>query len=105
MIYVILLIVLFAVLIAAATSGNKFRDNSRRIVVGMTENEVVSIMGTPSFTKQHQDGSYEFVYEKGEWKGVFRGGTQTRRMEIVFNSEKRVISIGRNANCDKSGWL
>lgn len=96
---------IFIVIIAVAvSSGNKFRDGSRQIAVGMTEDEVESIMGAPSFTKQHQDGSYEFIYEKSEWKGVLRGGTQTRRMEVVFSSEHKVISVGRNANCDKSGW-
>ena len=104
MIWIILLVVFIVVIIAVVSSGNKFRDGSRQIGVGMTEDEVINIMGRPSFTKQHQDGSYEFVYEKSEWKGMLRGGTQTRRMEVVFSSDKKVISVGRNANCDRSGW-
>ncbi len=85
-------------------SGNKFRDSSRMISVGMTVDEVTSIMGTPSFQKNHENGSFEFVYEKSEWKGFFRGGTAVRRMEIVFSSDGIVISVGRNENCDRSGW-
>ena len=70
----------------------------------MTAKEVYEIMGQPSFVKNHEDGSFEFVYEKSEWKGFFRGGTATRRMEIVFSKDEIVISIGKNANCDDSGW-
>lgn len=86
------------------TTGNSFRDNSRKIQVGMSATEVYEIMGQPTFVKQHEDGSFEFVYEKSEWKGFFRGGTVTRRMEIVFSKDEIVISIGKNAHCDESGW-
>ncbi|MBQ2768628.1 MAG: hypothetical protein IJF44_01455 [Clostridia bacterium] len=61
-------------------------------------------MGEPSFIKKHQDGSIELVYEKSEWKGWLRGGTKTRRMEVVISSNNLVVSVGKNANCDNSGW-
>ncbi len=85
-------------------SGNRFRDGSQQICVGMTNQDVLMIMGEPSFTKTFTDGSYEYIYEKSEWKGVFRGGTQTRRMECVFSPENILISVGKNKNCDRSGW-
>ena len=85
-------------------SGNEFRDNSNRIREGMTNVEVFNIMGNPSFEKKHPDGSYEYIYEKSEWKGWLRGGTQTRRLEIVFSTDNIVVSIGKNSNCDRSGW-
>lgn len=98
-------IIIVVICVAIAKSGNKFRDSSRQISIGMTEIQVRNIMGSdPSFTKQHQDGSYEWIYEKSEWKGWLRGGTMTRRMEIVFSSENEVISVGRNGNCDRTGW-
>ena len=97
---VVLLVICFSI----AKSGNDFRDNSRQITNGMTQSQVRSIMGSPSFTKNHQDGSVEWIYEKSEWKGFLRGGTMTRRMEIVFNSSGVVISVGRNQNCDRTGW-
>ena len=101
-----LVIVIFAIVWAAnqVTSGNKFRDDSQKIRVGMTVDEVTAIMGAPTFVKNHADGSFEYVYEKSEWKGFFRGGTATRRMEIVLSGDGTVISIGKNENCDKSGW-
>ncbi len=101
---VLILVIIIVICFAIASSGNQWRANSRKIEVGMTEDEVVSIMGSPSFTKQHQDGSYEFIYEKSEWKGWLRGGTATRRMEIVFSTGKKVISVGKNANCERTGW-
>jgi hypothetical protein len=70
----------------------------------MTVDMVIAIMGTPSFVKKHQDGSYEYIYEKREWKGVFRGGTATRRLECVFSNQNILISIGRNKDCFRSGW-
>lgn len=66
--------------------------------------EVESIMGKPTYTKSYSDNSIEYVYEKSEWKGYMRGGTKTRRMEIIFSKDKKVISIGKNSNCDMSGW-
>ena len=97
-------VILLAICFSIVKSGNNFRDNSKQIINGMTKSQVQSIMGSPSFTKTHQDGSVEWVYEKSEWKGFLRGGTMTRRMEIVFNSSGVVISVGRNQNCDRSGW-
>ncbi|MBQ2809724.1 MAG: outer membrane protein assembly factor BamE [Clostridia bacterium] len=86
------------------TEGNSFRDNSKRIQVGMSKSQVISIMGEPSFRKNHQNGSYELIYKRSEWKGFWRGGTKTRRMELVFSSDNILISIGKNQNCDMSGW-
>ena len=102
--YVIVLVVLIVWGVDTVKSGNQFRDNSRKIQNGMTVRDVVGIMGPPSFQKQHTNGSFEYVYEKSEWKGWFRGGTAVRRMEIVFDTNGVVVSVGRNANCDKSGW-
>ena len=96
--------IIIAICVKIASSGNKFRENSQRITNGMSKQEVINIMGEPSFTKTHQDGSTEFVYEKSEWKGWMRGGTKTRRMEIVFSSSGKVISIGKNSECDMTGW-
>ncbi len=91
-------------LAVGAHSGNKFRDNSQKIKVGMTKEEVVEIMGPPSYTKTQENGSYEYIYEKSDWKGIARGGTKLRRMECVFSSKNILISVGKNANCDMSGW-
>ncbi|MBQ9084172.1 MAG: outer membrane protein assembly factor BamE [Clostridia bacterium] len=103
-IYIVILVVLIVWCVETVQSGNKFRDSSRRIQQGMTVKDVVGIMGPPSFQKQHLNGSFEYVYEKSEWKGWFRGGTAVRRMEVVFDPNGIVISVGRNENCDKSGW-
>lgn len=99
-----LLVLIIVVCCHIASSGNRFRDNSQQITNGMTKQEVIDVMGEPSFEKKHQDGSTELVYEKSEWKGWLRGGTKTRRMEIVISSEGIVISVGRNSNCDMTGW-
>ena len=101
---VIVVGIIIAICVKIASSGNKFRKNSQTITNGMSKQEVISIMGEQSFTKTHQDGSTEFVYEKSEWKGFVRGGTKTRRMEIVFSSDGKVISVGRNSECDMTGW-
>ncbi len=87
-----------------AQAGNEFRDNARSIKEGMTYDEVVKIMGVPSLKKQFQDGSYEIVYEKKEWKGELRGGMAVRRMEIIISSANVVISVARNKDCERSGW-
>ena len=101
---VFIAILLVAWMVESVKSGNEFRDCCKKIEVGMSIDKVLEIMGKPSFVKQHQDGSYEAVYEKSEWKGFFRGGTATRRMEIVFSTEDIVISVGRNDDCFRSGW-
>ena len=98
------LIFLIAWIVESVKSGNKFRDCCKKIEVGMPVEKVYKIMGKPSFVKEHQDGSYELVYEKSEWKGFFRGGTATRRMEIVVSSFNVVLSVGRNDDCFRSGW-
>lgn len=97
-------IAFLAIMIKQLVSGNKFRDGAQQIRVGMSMQEVESIMGQPSYTKLHNDKSIEYIYEKSEWKGFVRGGTKVRRMEIVFSPDKKVISIGKNSNCDMSGW-
>ena len=104
MLSIILLIIVIVIMVNMVKSGNKFRDDSQKIQIGMTAQDVVIIMGSPSYTKKHADGSYEYIYEKSEWKGMFRGGTQTRRMECVFSSEHILISVGKNNNCNRSGW-
>lgn len=101
---ILFIIILFVVLGKQVSSGNQFRDNAQQITVGMSMDEVESIMGQPSYTKTHNDRSIEYIYEKSEWKGYLRGGTKVRRMEIVFSPDKKVISIGKNSNCDMSGW-
>lgn len=101
---VITVVIIIVICAKIASSGNKFRENSKSITNGMSKQEVRNIMGEPSFVKAHQDGSTEFIYEKSEWKGWMRGGTKTRRMEIVFSSDEKVISIGRNSECDMTGW-
>ncbi len=102
--YLILIIVVVAYIYKQVTDGNAFRDNSQKIQVGMSKYEVISIMGEPSFQKNHQNGSYELMYERSEWKGFWRGGTKTRRMELVFSNDDILISIGKNQNCGMSGW-
>ena len=91
-------------MVSTVQSGNNFRDASQKVCVGMTNDQVKTLIGDPTFTKTFTDGSYEYVYEKSEWKGFFRGGTQTRRMECVFSADNILISVGKNANCDRSGW-
>ena len=103
MIYIIA-IALIVILIISASEGSKFRDNSRRLQVGMDTNAVAQIMGTPNITKTYPFGGFEWVYEHSEWKGIFRGGTQTRRLELVFDENGILRSIGKNENVDKSGW-
>lgn len=99
-----IIIAIFVVLGKQVASGNKFRDSSQKITIGMTTQEVEEIMGMPTYKKNHNDKSIEYIYEKSEWKGWIRGGTKVRRMEIVFSPDKKVISIGKNSNCDMSGW-
>lgn len=102
--YLLLLVFIGYWVYNQVSSGNRFRDNAKRIVEGMSLQSVIEIMGPPTFIKHHSDGSFEYVYEKSEWKGVWRGGTTTRRMEVVFNTNNIVISVGRNEHCYKSGW-
>ena len=100
----IALVIFIIWMVSQVNSGNRFRDASRAIQIGMHKLDVINIMGLPSYTKNNMDGSYEYVYEKSEWKGLFRGGTQTRRMEVTFDNKDFVISVGKNDNCDRSGW-
>jgi len=104
MLSILLLVVVIVICVYVVQSGNQFRDNSQKIHIGMTSQEVMMIMGSPSYTKNHANGSYEYIYEKSEWKGIFRGGTKTRRMECVFSADNILISVGKNENCNRSGW-
>lgn len=99
---IVLIIVIFSLIIKQVKKGNKFKKTNGDIHVGMYENQVKSIMGVPSMTKNNADGSYEFTYEISEWKGWVRGGNMTRRMVVVFDNNHKVISIGRNENCNRS---
>ena len=102
--YILILFILIVVGINAVKSGNEFRNRQSQLRVGMSNQEVLNIMGQPTFVKNHENGSYEYIYEKSEWKGAFRGGTKTRRLECVFSSKNILISIGRNENCNMTGW-
>ena len=104
LIYVILLVLLVVFIVKTVSEGEAFKSNSNSLKMGMTKNEVISIMGNPSYQTSHQDGSYTLVYEKSEWKGIFRGGTRTRKIELVFSAEDKVISIGKNSDCNMPGW-
>ena len=66
---IIIILIIIAVFIAIVKSGNDFRDRSQQLRIGMTNQDVMVIMGAPSFTKNHENGSYEYIYEKSEWKG------------------------------------
>ncbi|MBQ8739198.1 MAG: outer membrane protein assembly factor BamE [Clostridia bacterium] len=101
---ILLIVFLVAFISKTVSDGNAFRDNSQKIHVGMTTEQVLNIMGEPSFVKRHQDGNFEVIYERSEWKGVWRGGTKTRRMELLFSADGILTSIGKNKNCDMSGW-
>ena len=103
-IFIVLLGVAIVVIVKVVNDGNQFRDNANRIVEGMKKEDVLRIMGQPNYVKSHQDGSYEFVYERSEWKSAVRGGTKVRRIEIVFSTENVVISVGRNGNINMPGW-
>ena len=104
LVYLVILVGVGIWIFNSVRSGNSFRDRQQSLREGMTYRDVLMIMGEPTFVKNHQDGSYEYIYEKSEWKGMFRGGTVTRRLECVFSNQDILISIGRNENCNRSGW-
>lgn len=70
----------------------------------MSKNQVVSIMGAPTKMVTHRDKTIELIYEMNEWKGVVRGGVQTRRVSIVISPNDQVVLIEKNENCDKTSW-
>ena len=103
-VYLLLIIIGIVFVIRLVSEGEDFKKNSQSIQIGMDEKQVISIMGTPSYQRNQPDGSYTYIYERTEWKGVFRGGSRTRHMEVTFSSNKKVISVGRNADCNMPGW-
>ena len=103
-VYLLLLIIGIVFVIRLVSEGENFKTNSQNIKAGMDEKEVISIMGKPSYQRNNPDGSYTFIYERTEWKGVFRGGSRTRHLEVFFSSNKKVISTSRNADCNMPGW-
>ena len=98
---------LIALIVLACTrttkTGNDFRDGQSQIKIGMNKFQVRRLMGMPTVVKTHADGNEEWIYEKDEWKGFLRGGTKTRRVEVVFKGDT-VVSVYRNSNAGMSGW-
>lgn len=99
-----ILVLLIIWIVVTVKSGNKFRDAQQQLSEGMTQEEVIKLMGDPDNVKHHPTGHKEYIYEKSEWKGIFRGGTANRRVEVVFDENNKVYSIIRNKDARRSGW-
>ena len=96
---IITLIIVFIFIAKWSGKHQKFIDDAESIKVGMTKEEVLSIMGSPTTTEQDENKTI-LIWEKSQWKGIQNGGTVTRGIKVVF-VENKVISIS-NKNLDKS---
>ncbi len=68
----------------------------------MTVDEVLEIMGCSATTAEEDDDKMTAIWEKSQWVGIFRGGTVTRAVKVVFVNGL-VVSVS-NKNLDESVW-
>ena len=96
---VITLIIGIIIIFAWSKRHKDFIDSAEMITEGMSKEEVLNIMGTP--TSEEKDGQkLILIWEKSQWKGIQHGGTVTRGIKVVIVNNK-VISVS-NKNLDKS---
>lgn len=80
-------LMLVSVLFLCACAGTNFKwDNARQIRQGMTEQEVVSLLGTPTMTTSRSDG---LVYVWSHANGMTGS---VKSVSVVFKDGK-VVSV------------
>lgn len=91
-------IIVFCVLWSKRHSD--FIKKAESIKVGMTGDDVLSIMGCSATTAEEDGDKTIAIWEKSQWKGIQHGGTVTRAIKVVFVNGK-VTSVS-SKHLDKS---
>lgn len=68
---------------------------------GMSKREVIDLFGTPTLTRDRY-GIETYIWKNNEWKGVLRGGTLTRTVEVDFEDDK--VTGWDSENLEKTRW-
>ncbi len=81
-------------IIAIVKANSKFRDKSKDVKPGMSEEEVMELLEKdPDSIEPLTDGTYKWIYEKmeaGSW------GPTIYKTEIIFNLDKHVSKVQRS---------
>lgn len=100
-IFVVFWIILIVMSVNVVNSHKRFINNAKKIELGMTKNDVISLMGEPTGKRISEDSSkYILLWQKSQWKGIAFGGTLIRSVRITFENDK-VVSIEED-NLNKS---
>lgn len=101
-------VVLLAIILIPASKAHKRRKTSARMIngysrlkVGMSEDEVISLLGTPTGTRA-LNGIETLTWKHSEFKGWARGGTIVRSITADF--ENKVLTGFDSDNMDRPKW-
>lgn len=75
--------------------ANKLIDGYSQLIIGMHKQKVISLLGDPSGRKV-KGNEETLVWTNSEFKGVLRGGTIERRIEVTFEDERVTGYDGQN---------
>lgn len=96
---VVALIIVIIIVVFVCGSHMGFIEHAKSIKEGMTQEEVINIMGEP--TSREKSGSKTvLIWEDTQWKGIQHGGTLTRSVKVFF--QKNIVVSISYKNLDKS---
>ncbi len=81
--------------------ANKLISGYSQLKMGMPKQEVISLLGQPNGQKA-KNGEEILIWTNSEFKGVLRGGTMERRIEVTFEDGKVTGYDGQNMS--QSAW-
>ena len=81
--------------------GSALKDGYSRLKIGMSKDEVISMFGQPNSVKA-RNGIETLAWWSREFKGMLRGGTIERRVEVEF--ENGLVCGYDGENIDASVW-
>lgn len=94
----IILTIIFVV--TCSKRHKKFINKAKKLCLGMSKNQVLSIMGEYPTSTERDENKEILIWEKSQWKGIQHGGTVTRGVKVVLVDGK-VYDIS-NKNMNKS---
>ena len=75
-------------------------DGYKKLRLNMSKSEVISLLGEPT-GQRLRNGVETLIWRNNEFKGLFRGGTIERTIEVDFEDGKATGWDGQNINASQ----
>lgn len=80
--------------------AGKMIDGYAQLRVGMTKNDVITLLGDPS-GQRTRNGVETLIWSNTEFKGWARGGNMERKIEVDFEDGKVTGWDGQNMSASR----